>query len=107
MLFLQYFLGLHLWLFASSENELPGLNYLISGFDALTMTSQNEVNKNDDSKFRLLDLSEMRETQYNLKIGTETYRYSTPKMVQVVDVSLKTAVAVESITKTYQEFFSQ
>ncbi|CAF4831041.1 unnamed protein product [Rotaria sp. Silwood1] len=50
--------------------ELPGLNYLASGFDAARMVNLNEVSSSDQSKFRLFDLGASNGKTYTLTVVT-------------------------------------
>lgn len=98
-----------LWLIfitATVAKDLPGLDYLSSGFDALKMISNNEeTSASDRSRFRLFDLRERDGDDYLLEVGNVTQLFRTPSVIQVTNVNMRKRVSVESVSYTYQEFF--
>ncbi|CAF3207054.1 unnamed protein product [Rotaria sp. Silwood2] len=90
-----------------TAKDLPGLDYLTSGFDALKMISNNEdVTSSDRSKFRLFDLSERDGNDYELEVMNKTHTFSTPSLIQVTNINMKTRVSVESVSYTYFNSYS-
>ena len=93
---------------ATMAKDLPGLDYLASGFDALKMISNNEeTSASDRSRFRLFDLRERDGYDYLLEIGNNTQLFKTPSVIQVTNVNMRTRVSVESVSYTYREFFQR
>ncbi|CAF3791408.1 unnamed protein product [Rotaria sp. Silwood1] len=91
---------------AIAAKDLPGLDYLASGFDALKMISNNEeISSSDRSKFRLFDLRERDGEEYILETINKTQTFNTPSVVQVTTVNMRTRSSVESVSYTYEEFF--
>ncbi len=88
--------------------DLPGLDYLASGFDALKMIGNNEeVTSSDRSKFRLFDLRERDGEEFELKTMNKTQKFKTPSVVQVTNINMRNRVSVESISYTYREFYQR
>ncbi len=85
--------------------DLPGLDFLATGFDALKMINLNEVpSASDKLKFRLFNLDDGLGKIYSFDAEGMTNSYTTSRYVQATTVNMKTKVAVETISKTYQEF---
>lgn len=88
--------------------DLPGLDYLSSGFDALKMISNNEdVTSSDRSRFRLFDLRERTGEDYLLEIGNKTQLFQTPSVIQVTNLNMRKQINIESVSYTYREFFQR
>ena len=88
--------------------DLPGLDYLASGFNALKMISNNEeISSSDHSKFRLFDLRERDGVKYILEIINQTQTFNTPSVVQVTTINMRNRIGVESVSYTYEEFFQK
>ncbi|CAF2684273.1 unnamed protein product [Rotaria sp. Silwood2] len=88
-----------------TAKDLPGLDYLISGFDALKMIGTNEdTSSSDRSKFRLFDLRQLDGEEYILKTANRTQSFKTPSLVQVTNINMRNRVSVESVSYTYREF---
>ncbi len=92
---------------AVSTKELPGLAYLYSGFDALKMVSANEISSGGQSKVRLFDLDEFNENTYTLDINGQQQEFRIPRLVQVKDVAIASRQDVESISRTFERFFTR
>jgi hypothetical protein len=93
---------------AITAKDLPGLDYLASGFDALKMIGNNEeTTSSDHSKFRLFNLRERDGEAFVLETTNKTQTFQTPSIIQVTNVNMRTRVSVESISYTYQEFFQR
>ena len=86
--------------------DLPGLDYLESGFDALKMISNNEgVKSSNGFKYRLFDFSERNGQEYEFTAMNKTQKFKTPSMVRVTNVNIRNRVDVESISYTYRDFY--
>ncbi|CAF0806318.1 unnamed protein product [Didymodactylos carnosus] len=90
-----------------SGEDLPGLDFLASGFDALKMISNNEdVKSSDRSRFRLFDLTTDRDgSPFKLNANDVKQTFETPSTVQVTKINMRNTVSVETVSYTYQEFF--
>ncbi|CAF1533633.1 unnamed protein product [Rotaria sp. Silwood1] len=82
-------------------DELPGLSDISSGYDAAKMLSANEQN----SKYRIFDLSEQRATPFKTEIQGKDRTFAIPKDVQVADISLRKVDSCETIAYTFESFF--
>ncbi|CAF4197816.1 unnamed protein product [Rotaria sordida] len=81
--------------------NIPGLDHLISGFDASKMKSISElevVSQDDKIKAAIFDLSELGQP-YVLKTNGHTQVFQTPLAVQVTDVSRRRENYCETIAK--------
>ncbi|CAF3649132.1 unnamed protein product [Rotaria sp. Silwood1] len=84
-------------------DELPGLSDISSGYDAAKMLSANEQN----SKYRIFDLSEQRATPFKTEIQGKDRTFAIPKDVQVADISLRKVDSCETIAYTFESFFQR
>ncbi|CAF1472757.1 unnamed protein product [Adineta steineri] len=82
-------------------NQLPGINDISAGYDAAKMLSANEQN----SKYRIFDLSEQSTTSFNIKILGKDQKFAVPKFVQVTDVSIRKEDTCQTIAYTFESFF--
>ncbi len=99
LLFLLTYIGLVL------TKDLPGLDFLATGFDALKMINLNEApSASDNLKFRLFNLDDGLGKTYSFDADGVEHNYTTSRYVQVTTINMKTKVAIETISKTYQEF---
>ncbi|CAF1243645.1 unnamed protein product [Rotaria sordida] len=87
--------------------NIPGLDHLISGFDASKMKSISElevVSQDDKIKAAIFDLSELGQP-YVLKTNGHTQVFQTPLAVQVTDVSRRRENYCETIASSFEEFY--
>jgi hypothetical protein len=97
------FLLTHIWPLLTKD--LPGLDFLATGFDALKMINLNEVpSASDKLKFRLFNLDDGLGKTYLFDADGIKHSYTTSRYVQATTINMKTKVAVETISKTYKEF---
>ena len=91
-----------IWLVAhvTSFDQLPGVDDIASGYDASKMLSASEQN----SKFRIFDLTDLRATPYKTKVLGKDRSYTLPKFVQVTDVSLRRENTCETLALTFESF---
>ena len=101
MLFSVLHLLLSLVAHVTSFDQLPGIDDIASGYDAGKMLSASEQN----SKFRIFDLTQLRATPYKLKVLGKGRSYSVPKLVQVTDVSVRRENTCETLAYTFDSFY--
>ncbi|CAF1340765.1 unnamed protein product, partial [Didymodactylos carnosus] len=68
------------------------------------MINLNEPSASDNLKFRLFNLDDGLGKIYSFDADGVEHNYTTSRYVQVTTINMKTKVAVETISKTYQEF---
>ncbi|CAF1363919.1 unnamed protein product [Adineta steineri] len=73
----------------------------MSGFDAAKMLSGSD----QQSKFRILDLSEQSEFNFTLDVLDQKQTFSTPLLGQVTDISLRREVDCEDISYSFEKFY--
>lgn len=103
----SYFFLLFLLIHIGSvlTKDLPGLDFLATGFDALKMVNLNEVpSASDNLKFRIFNLDDGLGKTYSFNAAGVEHNYPTSRYVQVTNINMKTKVAIETISKTYKEF---
>ena len=85
--------------------DLPGWDYLESGFDALKMISNNEGSRSSNGfRYRLFDLGERDGQEYEFTAMNKTQKFKTPSVVRVINANIRNRVDVESISYTYRAF---
>ncbi|CAF1295634.1 unnamed protein product [Rotaria sp. Silwood1] len=78
---------------------------MATGFDALKMINLNEApSASDKLKFRLFNLDDGLGKTYLFDADGIQHSYTTSRYVQATKINMKTKVAIETISKTYQEF---
>ncbi|CAF5048228.1 unnamed protein product, partial [Rotaria sp. Silwood1] len=69
------------------------------------MINLNEApSASDNLKFRLFNLDDGLGKTYSFDAGSVKHNYTTSRYVQATTINMKTKVAIETISKTYQEF---
>ncbi|CAF1306922.1 unnamed protein product [Adineta ricciae] len=101
MHFYFYWLLIFARLNVAITNRLPGLDELMSGFDAAKMVSGSD----QQSKFRILDLSEQSGVNFTLDVDGQKQTFSTPLLAQVTDISLRREVGCEDISYSFEKFY--
>ena len=89
--------------YGASTNRLPGLDDLMSGFDAAKMLSASD----QQSKFRILDLSEESGDDFTIDVLDQKQTYSTPLLAQVTDISLRRERDCEDISYSFEKFYER
>lgn len=85
----------------SAFDLLPGIDDVSAGYDAAKMLSASEQN----SKYRIFDLTDLKTEPYVTKtVGTHR-NFSTPKLVQVTDVSVRKEDSCQTVAYTFESFF--
>jgi hypothetical protein len=91
------------WLKKQSLNRLPGVADLQSGYDAAKMLSASDQN----SKFQIFDLSEESPTAFKISVLGKERAYTTPLLTQVTAISSRREVSCESISYSFDHFYSR
>ena len=86
-----------------NADRLPGLDELTSGFDAAKMLSASD----QQSKFRILDLSEQSGGSFSIGVLDEKQTYSTPLLAQVTDISRRREIDCEDISYSFEKFYER
>ena len=86
-----------------NTDRLPGLDDLTSGFDAAKMLSASD----QQSKFRILDLSEQSGGSFTVDVLDEKQTYPTPLLAQVTDISRRREVDCEDISYSFEKFYER
>ncbi|CAF0806884.1 unnamed protein product [Rotaria sordida] len=73
----------------------------MSGFDAAKMLSAAD----QQSKFRILDLSEQSDVNFTINVLDQKQTFSTPLLAQVTDISRRREVDCEDISYLFEKFY--
>ena len=97
------FLPIILFLISTGYGDdlLPGVDDIAAGYDAAKMLSASEQN----SKYRIFDLSELSATTFKTKVLGKVRSFSAPKFVQVADISRRREETCQTVAYTFQSFF--
>lgn len=82
---------------------LPGVDDVGTGYDGTKMLSASEQR----SRFRIFDLNDRRTSPFILKALGKEYHYALPTMVQVNDVSTRRENNCESVSYSFEQFYSR
>lgn len=95
----KYFILLSICFIISHQAvDLPGVDYLCSGYDAVKLISGTTA----QSKYRLFDLTEEGE-----KFTVNGKTYTTPSISQVTSMSIKSENTCEGVFSKFSEFYSK
>ena len=89
--------------FAQEFPLLPGVEDVRSGYDGAKMLSATEQN----SRYRIFDLGDLRQTPFVLKTLSQSYSYAVPSTVQTSDVSTRKENNCESVSYSFNQFYSR
>lgn len=85
--------------------DLPGLDYLSTGFDALKMVNLNEESSSSDKlKFRLFKLDDRSGQPYTMDADGKEQTFTTSRYIQATTINMKTKVSIETLSSSYQDF---
>lgn len=85
--------------------DLPGLDYLSTGFDASKMINLNEApSASDKLKFRLFDLDDHQGKNYLLDTDGANQTYTTSLYVHATTINMNTKVSLASLSTSMQQF---
>lgn len=85
---------------AQSLPSLPGVQNLQVGYDTVKMLEQS-------SRYPIFDLTEQSATPFVVKGFDQKRSYAVPEMVQATDVSIRRENSCESVSYTFEQFYSR